>query len=121
MRLDGRTVVHWVMACLMAVWLSGCGGLEKGPAPALPYTPEPPKPKTEKKPGPPALSPSTPIPIQVEPPAVKGGEGDKKEAAPQTPASPDEKADGKQAPADAKSAPEKTGETVKGGDESKNE
>lgn len=50
------------------VLLSGCGGLEKGPAPNLPYTPEPPAPKAEKKMDTPkTLGPSTQVPIKVEP------------------------------------------------------
>lgn len=59
----------WPAAVLgIAVLLCGCGGLEKGPAPNLPYTPEPPAPKTEKKADTPkSPGPSASVPIRAEP------------------------------------------------------
>jgi hypothetical protein len=59
----------WMALALgIVVLLSGCGGLEKGPAPNLPYTPEPPAPKPEKKADTSkGLGPSLPVPIKAEP------------------------------------------------------
>lgn len=64
-----REYTWWVGIALgVVVSLSGCGGLEKGPAPALPYTPEPPAPKTEKKADVPKIpGPSTSVPIKAAP------------------------------------------------------
>jgi hypothetical protein len=67
--MQHRTCSLWTGVALGAlVVLSGCGGLEKGPAPNLPYTPEPPAPKPEKKADvPKGLGPSLPVPIKMEP------------------------------------------------------
>ena len=121
--LRKEILVRSAVAFLLAALLTGCGGLEKGPAPDLPYTPEPPRPRPEPKFGmPKTLGPSTPVPIKIEPPVKKDAAPEKAEPGKESGTKdPAPVKDGEEkAPAGEKDAPAKdTTPTKKDGSEPK--